>query len=168
MKEILSKAKISVPDPPLYRTAKKSPTSESTYFEDADTASGDDQYVNNYMVKFLNSKTSITITFSGYFRCYKNAKKDMTVCQAERWAPGYASWTADITITQSKDSNGNSILSVQSLSPTILKSGSDSGKNTCAEVWEFITLTLTSGYNIAVGLIVAVGRSVPSDPASLP
>lgn len=137
MREKLTDAKVSIPSPQGYDSAK-SRTANGLHFDIADIQQGDDQYVNYYDIGIRNAKGSVTIHFDGYFRVRKTARKDLPFCEGVGWAWGYAYWQADIVITQSKDSSGNPTLNVSEPYLNVTDSDSGKGQNTCADVWKTI------------------------------
>ncbi|KAI1644579.1 uncharacterized protein F4817DRAFT_318734 [Daldinia loculata] len=132
---------LKIPPTPKYEDAK-SGIGGNVSFQIAKVEAGDDQYTNKYSVSAFNtSESCITIRFSGEISFEKTARKNI-ICEAVAWASTRIEWSAEITLTQTKDKDGKVTIEVKASDPVFSQYGPSSGKNGCAEFWEEVAIII--------------------------
>ncbi len=95
-----------------------------------------DIYQNSFEVKISNHPTEIHYDVKGSMFVYKSKEKNM-ICTARAWAETRTEWSAKFIIKVVKDKDGHPTLKFEQ-SCTVDKYQPESGKNTCADVWDGI------------------------------
>ncbi|MDF3834179.1 hypothetical protein P3W85_14615 [Cupriavidus basilensis] len=128
---------ISISKNQTYDVAR-STTSDGLSFLISDVSAGDNQYVNNMAVKYSIDGTTARIAFSGYIGVYKGVDRDMGVCTAAAHAAGHLNWAATVSLVTVKNDKGEPTLQMTVSPVQTSNTYSDSGKNTCADIFEWI------------------------------
>ena len=102
----------------------------------SDVSSGDDQYVNVYHVAYNNSPTEAELHFSGHMYFKKNVSKSEG-CNAEASAEAKIEWAATITITTTKNAQGEPSLQITK-NTRIINHSHHHSTNGCADTIAWI------------------------------
>lgn len=132
------KNNITVSKGNAYADAKKGLADGTGFkFTISDVASGNDQYVNNYTVKFQNGTSRVDLLFSGQIALHKEVDKNMGFCTATAYASGSVDWSGTISIIADVDEhNAPRLKTTQSFK--VDKTSSNQHKNDCAEAFDWI------------------------------
>jgi len=111
----------------------KAATATGYKYTIANQTAGDDQYTNIWTADLVTKASTVVINLAGDLIFYKHVDRNMGVCQATAWASGSLSWTSSITLSVSKNKQGQPSLAVSQSPVSITNSKQDSSQNDCAK-----------------------------------
>lgn len=146
----------------------KTPIPGGFSFALATDHSGDQQYTSDYNVLISSGQGKVSLDISGRLHFYKKVvKKNMANCMGgDAWGASNANidWTANLTITTTKNADGKPILKL-SYSKNVPKADPHNTKNDCAKFWDGLAKVLgniVGGFSLGQGALSDALDNLPS------